>query len=455
MKDSMKIYILKKYFNIDYYDIERIIENKKQGMFSDETQKIIKYITKINAIEDITDLIRINKEIGKRNIGINLGAVYDELYNYYAKEKVEGCFNPEDFKGEKKTILFEGKEVQILKLQGEDYKGIIHAKGTRKNNGGFVEQIGSSEMEREAENENPSDFMRKEDGSDTMSVSIEKDDSMGFFAGCYRYSLLLGFSNIKPENVLRYGKGDSATPVGKGEYDKKIEAINGEVRRYKESDGAHYDELLVSRYCDTDNIKEFRDEEKRILPDYILVFKGKSDFTHLDYDYIEKMNEVGDENIGNSYTKRILRYATTYNIPIVEIDTEKYLEKYQKRYNELLEKMKNGKEKFEKKDYDDMEVARSSIEFYKKYGKEMKQNDVFLEIINDLNITKENRETIKQVIENLDYRNRFEENWQDAINRLPEEMREQAKEKLDFLREELQIGNKDKEKELNEDEQSL
>ena len=132
--------------------------------------------------------------------------------------------------------------------------------------------------------------MSTEDGSDTMSVSIEKDDSMGFFAGCYRYSLLLGFSNIKPENVLRYGKGDSATPVGKGEYDKKIEAINGEVRRYKESDGAHYDELLVSRYCDTDNIKEFRDEEKRILPDYILVFKGKSDFTHLDYDYIEKMN---------------------------------------------------------------------------------------------------------------------------------------------------------------------
>ena len=84
----------------------------------------------------------------------------------------------------------------------------------------------------------------------------------------------------------------------------------------------------------------------------------------------------------------------------------------------------------------------------------MKQNDVFLEIINDLNITKENRETIKQVIKNLDYRN-GEENWQDAINRLPEEMREQAKEKLDFLREELQIGNKDKEKELNEDEQSL
>ena len=452
----MKIYILKKYFNINYSDIERIIENKKQGMFSDETQKIIKYITKINAIEDITDLIRINKEIGKRNIGINLVAVYDELYNYYAKEKVEGCFNPEDFKGKKKTILFEGKKVQILKLQGEDYKGIIHAKGTRKNNGGFVKQIGIAEMEREAENENPSDFMRKEDGSDTMSVSIEKDDSMGFYAGCFRYSLLLGFSNIKPENVLRYGSGDSANPVGKGEYDKKIEAINEELRRYKESDGGDYDELLVSRYCDTDNMKEFRDEEKRILPDYILVFKGKSDFTHLDYDYIEKMNEVGDENIEkfrrDSYTKRILRYATTYNIPIVEIDTEKYLEKYQKRYNELLEKMKNGKEKFEKKDYDDMEVARSSIEFYKKYGKEMKQNDVFLEIINDLNITKENRETIKQVIENLDYRN-GEKNWQDAINRLPEEMREQAKEKLEFLREELQIGNK--EKRLNEDEQSL
>ena len=83
----MKIYILKKYFNINYSDIERIIEDKKQGMFSDETQKIIKYITKINAIEDITDLIRINNEIGKWNIGIKLGAVYDELYNYYGIER--------------------------------------------------------------------------------------------------------------------------------------------------------------------------------------------------------------------------------------------------------------------------------------------------------------------------------------------------------------------------------
>lgn len=245
-----------------------------------------------------------------------------------------------------------------------------------------------------------------------------------------------------------------------GEYDKKMKDINGELRRYKESDGGDYDELLVSRYCDTDNIKEFRDEEKRILPDYILVFKGKSGFTHLDYDYIEKMNEVGDENIEkfrrDSYTKRILRYATTYNIPIVEIDTEKYLEKYQKRYNELLEKMKNGKEKFEKKDYDDMAVARNSIEFYKNYGKTIGEKDVFLEIINDLNITKENRETIKQVLEELDYSDYVNSSkWRDAINKLPEEMREQAKEKLEFLREELQIGNKDKEKELNEDEQSL
>ena len=214
-ESSMNDYITKKYFNIKYSDIERIIKDKKQGLFSDETQKILKYITKINAIGDITDLIRINKEIGKRNIGIDLGAVYDELYNYYAKEKVEDCFNPKDFNGKKKTILFEGKEVQILMLQGEDFKGIIHAKGTRKNNDGFVVHIKSIESEKEAENEEPSDFMRKKVGSDTMSVSVEKDDSMGFFGGCFRYSLLLGFSNVKPENVLRYGTGDDANPVGK------------------------------------------------------------------------------------------------------------------------------------------------------------------------------------------------------------------------------------------------
>lgn len=438
LKDSMSYYITQKYFNIDYSDIERIIKDKKQSMFSNETQKIIKYITKIKNIENITDLIRINKEIGKRNIGMDLGAVYDELYNYYAKEKVEGCFNPKDFKGKKKTILFEGKKVQILMLQGEDFKGIIHTTGIRTNSNGNIEYDNPNTYE--VEKDDPMKFATLRGPSDYLSLSTERDDAMAFFDDT-KVAIWFGFSNIKPENILRYSPSDGGTPVNNGYYDKVIKNVKEEVS-YEREGGMAYDEIQASRYDDMDNIEEVKDYEKRILPNYLLILKGSDNMPHLNYD-----------NIEDKYTRRILRYAVAYHIPIVEMDGEKYLEKFQKKYDNVLEKLKSGKEKFEMKDFMDMSRYRRSIEFYKKVGvaDDITIPKVFVEIMGDLNITKENREAVKQFIEMYN-----DGRLQDAINRLPEEeMREQAKEKLEFLREELQIGNKDKEKELNEDEQSL
>ncbi len=55
---------------------------------------------------------------------------------------------------------------------------------------------------------------------------------------------------------------------------------------------------------------------KNSFTSHILVFEGDVDRTHINYN-----------NLDDVYTKRILEYAITYNIPIVEMDTEKYLEK--------------------------------------------------------------------------------------------------------------------------------
>ena len=44
-------------------------------------QKIMKYVNKIQRINDIGELIRINKEIAKRDVNIDIGKTFDEIYD--------------------------------------------------------------------------------------------------------------------------------------------------------------------------------------------------------------------------------------------------------------------------------------------------------------------------------------------------------------------------------------
>lgn len=414
-KDHVKDLISKKYFNIKYSDIESIIESGKQEIFSENTQKIMKYVNKIQRINDIGELIRINKEIAKRDVNIDIGKTFDEIYEYYAREKLDGCFNPKEFTGEKQKILYKGKEVEILKLQGEDYRGNVHVLGARAPG---AKNLTEDEIENKARYDNPLLFSMLEGYSSNLSLSTERDDAMAFFA-CDRSSLILGFSEIKPQNVLGYHGGDGATSTGQTNYNKSIAEVKEDINF---NDRTRYDELLVSRYEDTSKLKEYRKNEKRVLPSYILVFKGDADRTHINYN-----------NLDDVYTKRILEYAITYNIPIVEMDTEKYLEKYQGKYESAFEKMRLGKEKFEMKDFEALARYSRMKRFYDGYGINISDKDVFLEIIDSLNVTKENEKTIKQIIERFNY-----QGLQDYTY-LTEELREKAMEKIKLLKERLQI----------------
>ena len=177
-KDHVKDLISKKYFNIKYSDIESIIESGKQEIFSENTQKIMKYVNKIQRINDIGELIRINKEIAKRDVNIDIGKTFDEIYEYYAREKLDGCFNPKEFTGEKQKILYKGKEVEILKLQWEDYRGNVHVLGARAPG---AKNLTEDEIENKARYDNPLLFSTLEGYSSNLSLSTERDDAMAFF----------------------------------------------------------------------------------------------------------------------------------------------------------------------------------------------------------------------------------------------------------------------------------
>ncbi len=185
----------------------------------------MKYINKIQRINDIGELIRINKEIAKRDVNIDIGKTFDEIYEYYAREKLDGCFKPKEFTGEKQKILYKGKEVEILKLQGEDYRGNVHVLGARAPG---AKNLTEDEIENKARYDNPLLFSTLEGYSSNLSLSTEKDDAMAFLHAIE--SLILGFSEIKPQNVLGYHGGDGATSTGQTNYNKSIAEVKG---RYK------------------------------------------------------------------------------------------------------------------------------------------------------------------------------------------------------------------------------
>lgn len=436
---TAKYLMTRKYFNITYNDIDEIIKEGKEKSFSEDAQKIMSYVTKIQKINDPSILNKLNKEIGQRNMEIDIGNVFDEIYNYYAKEKIEGCFEPEKFSGERQTIEYNGKKVEILKLKGEDFRGNIHVLGNRNSGGKNLTML-----DRESKmTENPLSFAMLEGRSSQLSLSTERDDAMAFF-GLDSQLLLLGFSDLKPENVLSYHNGDGATSTGQNNYNKEIINVKGKINY---NDKTHYDELLVTRYQDFNKMKQYRkDGEKRILPSYILVFTKQGHFNNNPF--------INYENLNDPSTKRILEYATTYNIPIVEMDTEKYIEKYETKYAEMFNKMKNGEEKFELEDFESLARYRRSIEFYKSNDSRISDKEIFLKIINDINITPQNREGIKNIIEKFD-RNKEWEKYVKYRSGVSEEVWKKTEEKMQYLRETLGIGTHEQEQPNKGNEQEV
>ena len=419
--DTVKILISRKYFNVTTEDIDGIKGGDKY--FSESTQKIINYIKKIQDIGDINTLNRLNREIGQMNLEIDTGEVFDEIYEFYAKEKIEGCFDPNKFIGERQSVEYNGKKVEILKLNGEDFRGNIHVLGHR-NPGN--KNLTRTEVENKM-NENPLTFAMLQGGSSQLSLSAERDDAMAFY-GLTSDAILLGYSDIEPQNVLLYSESDGATSIWQTNYNKEIQNVKSKVNFNNKT---RYDEVLATRYKDPNKIKQFRnDSEERILPSYILVFtKGKNN----------DKPSINYQNLNDPNTKRIFEYATTYNIPIVEMNTEKYMKKYESKYTEMFAKLKSGRDKFEIEDYKALARYRRSIDFYKSGNYIMSDQEILWKIANDIDINPQNKDAIKGIIKEFDREDKKWENTLKYRSDLSDDKLKQAEEKMRYFREVLDI----------------
>lgn len=426
--DYAKDLIEKKYFNISYSDINKILENDDTGKFSQQTQKIMSYINKINSIDDISTLIRLNNQMGQIDLKLDIGKSFDEIYEYYVSDKVKGTLNPEKLEGEKNFVEYKGKKVEIIKLKGEDFKANVHALGYREAGG---KNLGMREERESKLYDDPLKFAMLQGGSSQLSLSVIRDDKMGLFS-YGNDALLLGFSNIEPENVLGYSKGDGATNIGQANYSRVI----GDVKDNIALDEPGYDELCVTRYENANKLESQRNNgEKRILPNYILVFSGNIDMPHINYDNLDDPN-----------TKRILEYATTYNIPIVEIDSEKYREKMNINYNELYSKVIDGNEEVKEGDLKALFRYKRSVDFYS-YGKPNieKNQKIFLDILNKINLTDKNSPAIRSLIDQFD---KQDKNWV-VRNFSSQDIGEQQtlQDKIQGLRDSMKENNLDAKKE--------
>lgn len=410
--------IEEKYFGMNYGDISEIIKGNKGNTFSTETQEIFELISKIEKLNGIDDFRKANTILQRKYENIDIGKSYKEVFDFYAQDKLNGVFNPKDFKGEKSEILYKGHKIPILKLKGEDYKGIIHAVGRRKPG-----SINVLTVEENPLMDNPALLRGLEGKSANISMSVEYDFAMDFFQ-IGEDTIYLGFSNLKPENVLQYTPGDGVTSTGLTNYNKRIENINTNIR----DDNKGYDELLVGRFSQTEVPYELIDKDDRVLPDYILTFSGMANAPKINY-----------ENPYDKTTSRLLNYAIEYNIPIVEMDGQEYLKKYNKKYIEKLERIQSGELTINKDDFTELANFYRMCTFYS-YGTPSIKNreDIFVECIEKTNLTEKNADAIRETIQEYDYCNYY--NWEiEAIANLPSEKRDLVAKKMDCIREKLNI----------------
>ncbi len=377
--------IEKKYFNMDYSNIEEILQDGKIGNFSKETQSTINAIKHINDIKDINSLMTIDKQLEQIRDTINIGKPFDEVYNFYAGRLLDGTFKVEEFSGERSSIEYDGKNIDILKLTGEDYKGVIHCLGGRAP--GSINLTNEKARDTLPFYENPSLFTTLQQGSSLLSSSIQKDDQMAFFS-LLPDTLFVGLE-LDEKNILSYSNGDAATPTSSVEYSKNIEKVqNSKVSSFFAN---HYDELVSSRYKQTDQL-DLIDKNDRIPPKYLLTFKRKGDRP---FNLLPSMNY---NNLNDKNTKRLLHFASEYNIPIVEMDTEAYENKFKQKYDQLKQKVQEGLEDITPDDLYNLSNYKSSIEFFNDNFSNQPGLDVLLDILPNLNLTEKNAHTMYDVI---------------------------------------------------------
>ena len=274
--------------------------------------------------------------------------------------------------------------------------------------------------------DDPLSFATLQGGSSRLSLSTISDDNMQFMSPA-KDVIYLGFEP-KPENVLRYGPGDGGTPINQAEYEKSISNVTTPRTQGKGTFwDAMYDELLVSRYQQSDAPNKFIQKDNRILPNYILTFKKSGLYTNI-------LPSINYNNLHDKYTERILKYASTYNIPILEMDADAYKKKFEEKYNQVKQKIQEGNEKVGKSDFNNLANYYRSIKYFGDFPGLVSETEILVDLLRDLNLTDKNITAVNGVLEEKDGV------WKSIgyeVDNLPEEEKDIVKNKLRLLKEKL------------------
>ncbi len=199
------------------------------------------------------------------------------------------------------------KQIPVIKLDDPDFMAIVHNvsiknESTSPANYKLTEKLVN----------HPELWETTRGGNPNISMSY-LFKQFGIFGG--NNGVLLGFSEIKPEKLLATISSDGATSMNRPGKDNTIRFCPHEG--LKEINGKYgwngwgYNEILTKRY--------YNDEVTK--PDYIMIVSG----------------------VAKTFSIEIAKkWASYFEIPIVEIDGKKLKQYHMARYQVMLDKIKNN-----------------------------------------------------------------------------------------------------------------
>lgn len=319
--DELKDCICYKYYGLNYYETKgQIAFIKKNNIVTnaniENTIKLIEIIDSLNDIESI------KSKIGEFNISgtevqkFLAGLKFVE--NMYAKT----LYNPENDNSQAIYMEYNGKKVKYIQSDMVDFNMLVsrisYARGAKSDG-----MLNTGRIERMLND--PSVFTDDSIGSDILSTSYISEINLataGLGSTTFGKDVILGFDLSEESRIITIRSRDAATDMeGKGRDLSKGGFLNDALmlpEKLKKSIGLSsrsqaYNEVAISRY----------EKGKKKKPKFLVVIKNAGRFS-------VPLNES------------TLKFATYYDIPIVEIDGNKI---FLAKSNQLKEKISSIKQK--------------------------------------------------------------------------------------------------------------
>lgn len=288
-KSFYKMDDINKYYDVrDDHFIKLINNNDEQikekiigsyfGLNIKEYNELIKKVKNTNIIKD--------KKKFEYITSFNNGNLIDYIKNIHEFENYFKCLEETIINYSKcdlsKSIMIPKTDKKIYKLNNEDFKMLVHKTAGMINDNEFLKK-------------NIKEWDKHYDESGTISCSLINDSYIAIVKGD---DLILGFSNIKPSDIIAMNTHDM--------HFEKQDINNKSVSNFMPTNmllenSSFYNEVVLKRYRD----------KNAIMPDYVLA-----------------LDKIQDRDLSAS---------TDLNIPIYLIKLEKYADKLIDKLNYLKE----------------------------------------------------------------------------------------------------------------------